>query len=302
MTPFGRHVHKTPPNGEAAFTSSLRFELVDEDERALLGSYAIASSLGVAFLLLIQFGPRMPLPIESARIGIIVGELNPFREPTPIRNSDNEKRDGRPDDGATRARATGKITNAFSGSAGSSTVGQPTNILGGVTLTPSGGATPETGGKTVLGYGKGGDGSLAPLRGGISSGSGKEIGGVGRGGSVAHASQQVVVPPAIAVDPLPPLSDVGTVGTFVRGHEAQLRFCYEESGLAANPKLAGSITVALTVAAGGSVTTASVTKRSWGGPGAAEAEACILRAVRGWRLPASGRAASTYSFPFNFSR
>jgi hypothetical protein len=45
-----------------------------------------------------------------------------------------------------------------------------------------------------------------------------------------------------------------------------------------------------------------VTKRSWSGAGAAGAEACILRVVRGWRLPASGTAPATYSFPFNFSR
>jgi hypothetical protein len=50
------------------------------------------------------------------------------------------------------------------------------------------------------------------------------------------------------------------------------------------------------------VSAATVTKRTWSGPGAAESEACILRAVRGWRLPASDRAQSSYSFPFNFSR
>ena len=38
------------------------------------------------------------------------------------------------------------------------------------------------------------------------------------------------------------------------------------------------------------------------GKPAAESEACILRAIRGWRLPASDRGAGTYSFPFSFTK
>lgn len=307
MAPSSRQVHTTPPNGGSIFTTSLRFEFVDEEERALLGSYAIASSLGLAFLLLIQFGPRTPIiPIELGHVHqIIVGELNPFRDPTtiPVRNAREAGRQGGSSKGSTSAPATGAINSAFDAGA-APTVGDPGDILGKVAITPLGGGTAGTGGKSVLAYGEGGVSSTTPGRGGISAagGGGGDIGGVARGSSVTRAAQQVVNPPAIPVDPLPALGDVGTMGTFVRGHESQLRFCYQESGLAANPKLAGSITVAITVAANGSVAGATVTKRSWSGPGAAESEACILGAVRGWRLPASGRAQSTYSFPFNFSR
>ena len=146
-------------------------------------------------------------------------------------------------------------------------------------------------------------GSITPGRGGIPGTSGGgDIGGVKGAPGVTHAAQQVVNPTAIPVEPLPPLGNTATLGTYVRGHESQLRFCYEETGLAANPRLAGSITVAITVAGNGSVSKAAVTKRSWSGAGAAESEACILRAIQGWRLPASERAQSTYSFPFNFSK
>src|SRR5687767_11242529 len=52
--------HPTPTSRHSEFTSSLRFELIDAEERALVGSYAIASAIGLAFLLLVQFGPQMP--------------------------------------------------------------------------------------------------------------------------------------------------------------------------------------------------------------------------------------------------
>jgi hypothetical protein len=125
---------------------------------------------------------------------------------------------------------------------------------------------------------------------------------VARGGDVSRVASAVRDPAVIPVAPLTPAGDATTVGTFVRGHQSQLRFCYEENGLSANPKLAGSITIAITVAANGSVSAASIARRSWSGPGSTESEGCILRAIRGWRLPSSGGTEATYSFPFNFSR
>jgi len=299
MSPSARHA-STPPNGGSRFTTSLRFELVDEEQRALLGSYAIASALGLAFLLLVQFGPRITLvPVERAHFGpIVIGELNPFPEPSVIAATNRRQISAV----ASAGRMAASIANAFS-RGGTPTVGQPTNILGNVALTPSGGSAAGGSGKTVLAHGEGGMGSIPPGRGGIPGTSGgSDIGGVTGARGVTHAAQQVVNPAAIPVEPLPPLGNTATLGTYVRGHESQLRFCYEETGLAVNPRLAGSITVAITVAGNGSVSKAAVTKRTWSGPGAAESEACILRAIQGWRLPASERAQSTYSFPFNFSK
>src|SRR5688500_5039683 len=96
----------------------------------------------------------------------------------------------------------------------------PTNILGNVALTPSGGSAAGGSGKTVLAPGEGGMGSIPPGRGGIPGTSGgSDIGGVKGAPGVTHAAQQVVNPTAIPVEPLPPLGNTATLGTYVRGHE-----------------------------------------------------------------------------------
>lgn len=300
MAPWSRKPHATPASTHTGLTGSLRFELIDEEERALLGSYGIASAIGIAFLLLVQFGPHLP-PVQLPDERIVIRFPNPtggaFREPSeiPSRISPAARR------GGGLAPLKGAISRAFGGSS-AAIVGQPTNILGGVVVTRPGSAPAQAGGKTVLAHGEGGAGSIVPGRGGIGTGvGGGEIGGGVGGGNVSRSAVTVQALPIIAADPLVPAGDVASVGTFVRGHESQLRFCYEEHGLRANPALAGSVTVAVSVAASGAVSSASVAKRSWSGAGAAESEACILRAVRGWRLPSS-TSAGNYSFPFNFSR
>ena len=302
-----RQARATPPHGSPTLTNILRFELADEEQRALIGSYAVASALGFAFLLLVQFGPRPTIvPFDPIPLGPIeIGDLNPFRRPTPVpaRTERGARANGRATPGASAATATGSISSAFGAGAGLGVV-DANDILGSVAVTRAAGAQGvETGGKSVLAYGEAGFGSAAPSRGGISgAGGGGSIGGVTSGGTVSRSTQQVAALPVVPVAPLPLSGDVGTMGTFVRAHESQMRFCYQERGLMVNPALAGSITVAMTVAANGAVSGATVTKRSWSGPGAAETEACIVRVVRGWRLPASGSTAGTYSFPFNFSR
>ena len=117
-------------------------------------------------------------------------------------------------------------------------------------------------------------------------------------------ADQVVVS-GLEVRPLDERRSAGgataALGTFVRGHESELRFCYEES-LKADPALAGSVAVAITIGEGGRIAGAEVTRRSWTGQGAAEAEACMLRAIRGWRLSGVERSPGTYTFPFSFTR
>ena len=49
-----------PPSGrteETTFTRGLRFEWASDEGRALVGSYAISGSLGLAFLLLVHLMP-----------------------------------------------------------------------------------------------------------------------------------------------------------------------------------------------------------------------------------------------------
>src|SRR5687768_5643699 len=125
MPPTDRNAHATPSNGTGALPRTLRFELVGEDQRALLASHAIASALGVAFLLLIQFGPH-PVIVPVLPPIVEVGDLNPVRRPTSISPTKNN--------GGTRvttlpqrtlgASVTGAIGNAFS-ALGATAVGQP---------------------------------------------------------------------------------------------------------------------------------------------------------------------------------
>jgi hypothetical protein len=88
----------------------------------------------------------------------------------------------------------------------------------------------------------------------------------------------------------------------VRARAAQLESCYERVGRAADPALAGTIHVAITVAGSGAVTGVAITRRSWSGPGAEPAEGCIRSTIRGWSFPAADETTGTYTFPFNFSR
>jgi TonB family protein len=73
-------------------------------------------------------------------------------------------------------------------------------------------------------------------------------------------------------------------GTFVRSREPQLQFCYADTR-AKNPGLAGSATVAVTLAADGNVLDAGIIRRSWSGKGSDDVESCLLARVRSWRFP-----------------
>jgi len=94
------------------------------------------------------------------------------------------------------------------------------------------------------------------------------------------------------------LVDASELGAFVRGRVAQLQSCYEQSG---GTDLAGVVALRLTVGAGGAVESAEIVRRSWSGPAAAAAEACLLRVARGWRLP-GGDAGATVTLPISFTR
>ena len=92
-------------------------------------------------------------------------------------------------------------------------------------------------------------------------------------------------------------------GNFVRSREPQLQFCYADTR-AANPDLAGSATVAVTLAADGNVLDAGIVRRSWSGKGAEVVESCLLARVRSWRFPANrlDDAKQVLSFAVVFTR
>lgn len=91
------------------------------------------------------------------------------------------------------------------------------------------------------------------------------------------------------------------IGAQVRARQPQLQFCYQE-GLARNPDLAGSATVAINIAGDGRITEVEIVSRSWQGPGVSETESCIRGMVARWVFPASEVRESLHSFLLSFTR
>ena len=310
QNPVGAHAH------EEVFGRSLRYEIAGEEGRALLSSYALSFALGIAWLAFVYFGPRtLPMQLLSRDERPIAVTFD-TPEPTLDAAAAEEAAAAAPPVPKERSGGGGKrtsnpaaIANAFgSSSASGGLVVDVSNVLRNVDVSSGSGGTAGANGagaKAVLGANEGGAGSRTPGRGGIGNGLGPG-GGIGTGagrGTVSRTPVRIAPPrPIDAPRAGGPQRDVSELGTFVRGHEAQLRFCYNEYGLKENPSLAGSITASVTLTPTGAVTAANVTNRTWSGAGAAETERCILDKVRTWHFPPSEAGDGTFSFSFSFTR
>ena len=330
-----------PTNGrDTLFNRSLRYEVAGDEGRALLGSYTFAFTLGIAWLLFVYFGPRtLPMQllspderpiavtfdaVESLANATAGEDGEEVRVPAPGPRGDRKGKARAGNAGGRRATTSsaGAIADAFGSASGTGSggmVGDVSNVLRGVDVNSAAGGTGSgaaaTGGggrgsKVVLGSGEGGQGSRTPGRGGIggglstTGGASGGIGGVGPGGGTVSRTPVRIAPPR-PID-APSVGgvrrDVSELGTFVRGRESQLRFCYNEYGLKVNPSLAGSVSAAVTLTGAGAVTGVNVSSRTWSGAGASETEQCIDQKIRGWRFPASDAGGGTYSFSFSFTR
>jgi hypothetical protein len=302
---------------EASFTRNLRFELADEEGRALLGSWGISGLIGVLWLLLVAFGPKTEilqlLPPEDRPINVtfeappppVVPPKPEAAQPVPAAPKVTAPA-GRPKPSAEEvaAKRAAAASAAFGAAPANGPVGDVSNVLRGVDVATGAPRPGAAVGKSVLAYGQGGQGVRTPGRADMGGGSAvTAIGGVSGGGGIGHEGVSVSAPRAIDVPGLGgPTRDVGELGTAVRSHDSQLKFCYDEYGLKVNPGLAGSVTLAITLTAGGSVTNVLVNRRTWSGPGAAEAEMCILEKARSWHFPPSSAGGGTFEFSFNFTR
>ena len=116
---------------------------------------------------------------------------------------------------------------------------------------------------------------------------------------VATSSAAQMLPPAAAYGPS---RGSPAFGNYVRAREPQLQFCYQETR-AQNPNLVGSATVAVAVAADGSVMNANIIRSSWSERGSETIEQCVLSRVRSWKFPISDPAEQNlHSFAVIFSR
>ncbi len=309
---------------DTAFTRNMRFEFADAEGRAILNSWLIAVGLGLLWLALVIFLPPIPpaislmRPEETGPIEVKFEDLTPPTgdvggapaEPVAAPSPAPRPAGGRSSGNRNDTQAIGDAFGGASTSAGGGgMVGDVSNVLRGVDVNSGGGATPGAGGgKAVIGYGQGGQGSRTPGRGGLGTGldstpGGGGLGGVGGGGNVGFATVRVAPPSVIRAEKTGgPGRNVAELGNYVRGRQSQLQFCYQEFGLKVNPQLAGTVGVAVTLTGAGKVTGVDITRRSWSGAGSAEAERCIRERVMGWSFPPSDQGGGTYSFSFVFSK
>jgi hypothetical protein len=306
-----------PRRDETTFTRAMRWEAFGEEGRALVGSWAISITLGVAWLLLVFFLPAEARDIDltprEERIEITVPEIQPPPEPEPIpveaagpaeaapRTRPRPRSGGGGGGGPTAAQAA----SAFGGGNEGGLISDVSGALRGVDVNSATGGANVGGGKAVLGTGVGGAGTRTPGRGGLGAGTGAAsgIGGVSGTGGVGRAAVGVGMPRVVAPPVGGPARDVGELGSYVRGRQQQLQFCYQEFGLKVNPNLAGTVGVSVRLASNGSVSQARITSRTWSGPGASETESCIRQKVQQWRFPSSDRGGEgEYGFSFSFSR
>jgi hypothetical protein len=125
------------------------------------------------------------------------------------------------------------------------------------------------------------------------------VGDVKRGGGIDRADFRAHQLPVVSAPSLDnATADATELGAFVRARVAQLQTCYERAG---GTDFAGIVALRLTLGEGGVVRTAEIVRRTWSGPGAAEAEACLIRIAREWRVPA-GHDGATLTLPISFTR
>jgi outer membrane biosynthesis protein TonB len=307
---------------EATFTRNLRYEMAGQEGRALIGSWTLSAALGVMWLLLVAFGPRTDvshlLPPEERPINVTFEPPPPApappTPPTPVAAAPKPTpapvpRPVKPQPTAAEleAKRAAAMKNAFGAAAPTSgPVGDVSNVLRGVAVSTNAPKPGAAVGKSVLAYGQGGQGVRTPGREDMAAGAAGAmgaIGGVAGSAGIGHEGIGVSAPRAIDVPNLGgPSRDMGELGTSVRNHESQLRFCYDEYGLKVNPGLAGSVTIAITMTGSGAVTGAKVSRRTWSGPGSAETEACVLQRARAWNFPSSSAGGGTFEFSFNFTK
>jgi hypothetical protein len=97
------------------------------------------------------------------------------------------------------------------------------------------------------------------------------------------------------------------VDAVVRSRQREVQFCFEESGLKADPELSGIFAMMLTLDTTGAVARVDPVRGEWSGPDGAAVEACVMQRARAWRFPfESGApwaiAPARHEVTFHFAR
>jgi hypothetical protein len=75
------------------------------------------------------------------------------------------------------------------------------------------------------------------------------------------------------------------VDAVVRSRQREVQFCFEESGLKADPELSGIFAMMLTLDTTGAVARVDPVRGEWSGPDGAAVETCVMQRARAWRIP-----------------
>ncbi len=157
-------------------------------------------------------------------------------------------------------------------------------------------------GAEALGGGAGGlAGGAADLGGSVVAGSsvaigGLESGGSGGGAAIGGTSSDAGGGSGAGAAPSVFRSNASLLSVIQR-YAAGIQYCYGNE-LKRDPSLKGKLVVALTVAASGAVTEASIVQNSTGSSRLAQ---CALSQIRDWRFPPIAQGVTTFQTPFVFT-
>ena len=261
-----------------------------DDARILTVSHLVAGCLALVWLALVYFGPR---PTVAAREpDIVITVVPPVLDVLPSPPREFTRRSSARASRSDAARTRTSITNAFADVPGAP---ERSDLVRGVRIAPNVPTSNPLVRSVPLGTRTGGE---TPGRSRVAGEglSGANIGVVTREG-VSRAEVAIMPPDVRAVSGEGVRGDATEVGQSARTYAPQLQRCYLDEGLTRNPQLAGLVRLAIEVE-GGRVVAARVVDRSWAGPGVAETESCLVRAVRGWRL---GTSTARVTLPFSFT-
>lgn len=277
--------------------------ICEEDCGPLLVSWAIALSAALAWLLLVYLTP--PAPIIRARAGagplpddgIVTVDASDGYKPAP-----SVAAKGTAPAIVRRHPAASPLdfAGAFTAAMVMRGVAEATRVIAGAeTVRGEVGHSIGRADKSALDATNGAATPGMARLGGGSGGAGANVGQVQRGGAIDRATFHARPLPVVTAPALDgATADATELASFVRGRVAQLESCYE---LARGTDLAGVVALRITLGDAGSVRSAEIVRRTWSGSGAAETEGCLLRVVRGWRLP-SGNEGAAITLPISFTR
>ena len=280
----------------------VRFPAYDEDLVPRLVSWAIAATMGGAWLLVVYLTPislttrpHAPgdvLPPIEFRTGLLPLPSIP-RTSTPLKDY------GRVEP-APRQSGPSKIgiAEAFGLAVTKPLVNEIVRLIPRATAV-QGNVGPESHGKASVAAG--GDAATpgrSELNGG-RAGSAASLGAVHSGAPIRHTDVHVQPLPIVSAPaPGAALADATEMGAFVRTRVAQLQSCYERVG---GTDLGGVVALRLSIGDAGAVRSADIVRRTWSGPAAAATERCLLDLVKGWHIP-SASAGETVTIPISFTR